>query len=57
MKKPEVKVIEQFFSGEKLPRKQKKNVLAYQRKYRNGFVPNIAFNMMQRELAELSELD
>ena len=54
MKKPAVITIEAFFSGKKLPRKPKKTVLAYQRKYKDGYVPNIAFAMMQKELASLS---
>lgn len=53
MKKPAVGTIEAFFSGKKLPRKLKKTVLAYQRKYKDGYVPNIAFDMMQKELATL----
>lgn len=53
MKKPSIKHIEAYFSGIKLPRKIKKGVLAYQRKYKDGYVPDVAFQMMQRELAEI----
>lgn len=57
MKKPAVNAIEFYFSGQKLPRKIKKNVLAYQRKFKNGYVPDIAFEMMQRDLAELQPVE
>ena len=54
MIKPAVNSIESYFSGQKLPRKIKKNVLAYQRKFKNGYVPDIAFQMMQKELADVT---